>query len=528
METVKEKKLNVNLWVTLISMAVVVGFVAFMVLQPEAALGGVNAAFNFATQVFGVPLMLFTFVTTVLAVYLAFGKYGKIKLGDCDPEYSTFSYIAMMALAALASAALYWSFTEWAYYYMNPGLGIEPYSTEAAEVSLGYSFFHWGFATQAPYVLTGVAIGYAVYNRKVKLMKVSSVCEYMMGGFKYKKLLGTIIDISVVFCIVGALGCTLGLAVPLGTGALEQVFGIETTFPVQVCVVLAIGLIFTGSSMLGTNKGMKVISNASTILCILFMLYILIVGPTKFIFENFFSSLAWMFDKYIRMSFFTDPVAQTGFTEEWTTFFQAFCLTYTAMMGIFVAKISKGRTIKQVSLCCLGGVSIGVWLLFAVDGGFAMNAEITGAISITEILSSGAGQDLVYGVIASLPGGGKILPLIMMLIIVGFVASSLDSASFSLAQTTALKLNESGEVSNSLRLFWCLVLTFVPLSIMFAQADFSALKSLAILVSIPFMFVVVYMEIVLFKWLREDTKKAAANPMAVPQLSDIEENGEEI
>lgn len=263
-----------------------------------------------------------------------------------------------------------------------------------------------------------------------------------------------------------------------GTGALKQVFGIETTFPIQVCVVLGIGIIFTVSSLLGTDKGMKVISDFSTVLCLLFMLFILLVGPAKFIIENFFSSLAWMCDKYVRMSFFTDPVAQTGFTEEWTTFFQAFCLTYTAMMGIFVAKISKGRTIRQVSLCCLLGVSGGVWVLFGINGGFAMHAELSGTVKVTEILSSGAGQDMIYGVVSSLPGGSKILPLAMMLIIVGFVASSLDSASFSLAQTTTLRLKESGEVSKTLRLFWCLVLTLVPLAIMFAKADFSALKSL--------------------------------------------------
>lgn len=507
MKTYTEKReFNVNLPVTLISLTVVAGFVLYTVLQPEHALAAVNHAFNFATQVFGVPLMIFTFVTTVLAVYLAFGKFGRIKLGDCDPEFSTFSYIAMMALAALASAALYWSFTEWAYYYMNPALGIEPYSTQAAEISMGYSFFHWGFATQAPYVLTGVAIGYAVYNRNVKFMKVSSVCEHMMGNFRYKKLFGTVIDISVVFCIVGALGCTLGLAVPLGTGALKQVFKIETTFGVQVLVVLGIAAIFTLTSFLGVEKGMKRLSDFSTVLCLLFMLYIVLAGPTKFIAENFISSLAWMVDEYVRMSFFTDPIGQTGFTEEWTTFFQAFCLTYTAMMGIFVAKISKGRTIREVSLCCLLGVSIGVWVLFGVDGSFAMHAELNGIVSVTEILASGAGQDLVYGVVASLPGGAKILPLVMMLIIVGFVASSLDSASFSLAQTTTLKLDNQGNVSRALRLFWCAVLTLVPLAIMFARADFSALKSLAILVSIPFMFVVIFMEVVLFKWLRDDIK----------------------
>lgn len=504
----RKNGLNMNWPITIVSLIVIFTFVFFMVVRPEQALSGVNTAFNFATQVFGAPLMIFTFVTTVLAIYLAFGKYRHIKIGDGDPEYSNASYIAMMALAALASAALYWSFTEWGYYYMEPGILLEPYSVEAAEAALGYSFFHWGFATQGPYVLTGVAIGYAVYNRKVNFMKVSTVCEDMMGDFKYKKPLGKLIDLSVIFCIVGALGCTLGLAVPLGTGALKQAFGIETTFAVQVAVVVVIGIIFTFTSFIGTKKGMKNLSNISAGLCICFLVYILIAGPTLFITKNFVSSLGWMVQEYVRMSFFLDPVAESGFPEAWTIFFQAFCLTYTAMMGIFVAKISKGRTIQQISLCCMLGVSGGVWVLFGIDGGFAMFNELNGVISITEILQSGAGQDSIYGVMAAaLPGGARLIPIVMMVIIIGFVASSLDSASFSLSQTTTSKLDEKGDVSKGLRVFWCIILTLVPLSIMFAQADFSALKSLAILVSIPFMFVVIFMEIVLFRWLKEHKQK---------------------
>lgn len=510
----KTNTLNMNWPITITSLVIVFTFVFFMVVRPVQALNGVNAAFNVATQVFGAPLMIFTFVTTLLAIYLAFGKYRHIKIGDGEPEYSKRSYIVMMAMAALASAALYWSFTEWGYYYMSPGILIEPYSVAAAEVSLGYSFFHWGFATQGPYVLTGVAIGYAVYNKKVKFMKVSTVCEEMMGDFKYKKALGKIIDLTVIFCIIGALGCTLGLAVPLGTGALKQAFGIETTFPVQVMVVLVIAILFTFTSFVGMKKGMKNLSNFAVGLCICFLAYVLVAGPTMFIIKNFFSSLGWMANEYVRMSFFLDPVARSGFTESWTIFFQAFCLTYTAMMGIFVAKVSKGRTIQEISLCCMLGVSGGVWVLFGIDGGFAMYNELNGVISTTEILQSGAGQDSIYGLIAAaLPGGIKFIPIVLMVIIVGFVATSLDSASFSLSQTTTVKLDAKGDVSRGLRVFWCVILTLVPLSIMFAKADFSALKSLAILVSIPFMFVVVFMEIVLFCWLKEH-KEAEDQEMA--------------
>lgn len=500
----RNKEWGISLVTAGVGIFAVFTFVFFLARFPAEMLAGVNNAFLGATKLFSVPLMTFTFITTILAFYLALGKYGKIKLGEGKPEYSNFSYITMMALAALASAAVYWSFTEWAVYYGAPGLHLEAFSTDALEASLGYAFFHWGFATQGPYVLAGVAVAYAAYNKKVPLMKISAVCECMMGNYKHKKVIGKLIDISVVFCIVGAAGCTLGLAVPLETGALRQVFGIKTTFTVQIGIVLAIAAIFTFTSFLGMDKGKKVISNLAAGLCISFLLYILFAGPTNFILKNFVSSLGWMGDKYLRMSFFTDPIENSGFPEQWTVFFQAFCLTYTALMGIFVAKISKGRTIKEVALNCLFGISVSVWVLFAIDGGYSIYAQTEGIVSVTDILAGGSGQDLVYGIIETLPGGAKILPFVMLIMIAGFVASSLDSASFSLAQTITTKLDKNGNVSTRLRIMCCLVLTLVPLSMMFVGADFSALKSLAILVSIPFMFVMIYMEFMLFKWLKKD------------------------
>lgn len=132
-----------------------------------------------------------------------------------------------------------------------------------------------------------------------------------------------------------------------------------------------------------------------------------------------------------------------------------------------------------------------------------MHSQLTGVVNVTDILKSGAGQDSIYQVVSHLPLGNKILPIIMMLAIIALVAAVLDSASFSLSQTTT-KLDEAGKENKWLRIFWCFVLTLLPLSIMFAKADFTALKDLAIVVSIPFMFVVIFMEFMLFRWFKQD------------------------
>ncbi|MEG0156598.1 MAG: BCCT family transporter, partial [Anaerovoracaceae bacterium] len=176
------------------------------------------------------------------------------------------------------------------------------------------------------------------------------------------------------------------------------------------------------------------------------------------------------------------------------------------MMGIFIAKVSKGRTIRQVSFATLFGISAGGWLIFAIDGSFSIHAHINGLTDLVSQVGAGHGETGIYNTLELLPGGAMILPIIMMVIIVGFVASSLDTASLSLAQTTTKTLEKGGDVSRWLRVFWCIVLTLVPLSIIFAKADFSALKMLSCIISVPFMFIIIYMEFGLFKWFKEDKK----------------------
>lgn len=516
----------------IVSLVLLFGFVIYTAIQPESALAGVNGLFNGLIKYTGGILECFTFFVVVVSIYFCCSsKYGNVKLGEGKPEYSTFSYISMMFLAACASALLYWSFTEWAFYFEGPGNGMEAGSTEALESSLAYSLFHWGIHGQAVYVVIALAIAYAFYIRKVPSLQTSAVVQSMLGEKVKpgaKSVVGKIVDFCVIFGVVGGLGVTLGLAVPLTGGALTTLFGVEITFPWQVGIVIGIGCVFTFTSFVGTDKGMKRISNFAVACALCLCGFIFIVGPTDYIMKNTVNSFGWMLEIIPRAQFFTDPITNGGFPESWTLFFQAFYLNYAAMMGIFIAKISKGRTIRELAIATLFGISAGGWVIFAVDTSYAQWTHLNGITDVVELVNSGVGEAGIYQILATLPMGTTVLPIVLMLTIVGFVASSLDSASLSLSQTTQKIANADGNVNPMLRLFWCLMLVLIPLVMMFIGAPFSILKTLCIIISMPFMVFVAFMTVRLIQWLGQDDRsglldKFRINPKTKTAPIDEEE-----
>lgn len=496
---------NTEVGLIVVSVLLLIAFIIFMVINPQATIDGIGGFFNKMISGLGPIFEVVAFVTFLVGLYLGLGKYGKIRLGDCKPEYSTFSYIAMMLLASLASAALYWSFTEWASYYEAPGLGMEPYSTEALESSLGYQFFHWGMVNQAMYTVMGVAIAYGVYVRKIKSFQTSAICCAMMGekiSPKGKSALGKVIDFLVIFGVLGALSSSLGLAVPMATAGLNTLFGIEATPVVQIGVIVVIALVYTFTSYLGTEKGMKVISNAAAILCMLFLLFVLFAGPTTFILKNIVNSLGHMIANLPRMSLFTDPIENTGFAESWTIYFVAFYLNYVAMMGIFIAKVSKGRTIREVAIATIFGMTAGGWFIFGINGSFSIRAFLDGEVDVVGLVNSGIGDAAIFEILEVLPFGATLLPVAILLLIIGFVAPSMDSASLALAET----VTKSGTPKMALRIFMCVLLAVIPMAIILVDAGFDPIKQVAIIISAPFLVILIGVQIGLFRWLKHDSR----------------------
>ena len=504
MEKPVNKKNSGNIEIGLIIASVVILglFIIFMIINPESTVSAIGSVFNKMISVMGPIFEVVAFGTFLVGLYLGLGKYGKVRLGDCKPEYSTFSYVAMMLLASLASAALYWSFTEWACYYEAPGLGMEPKSTLALESSLGYQFFQWGMVNQAMYTVMGVAIAYAVYIKKVPSFQTSAVCSAMLGEkVKGKSAIGKVIDFLVIFGILGALSSSLGLAVPMATGGLKQLFGIEATPVVQIGVIVVIACVYTFTSYLGTQKGMKVLSDAAALLCGVFLLYVLFAGPTTFILKNIVNSLGHMFQNIPRMSLFTDPIENSGFPESWTIYFNAFYLNYVALMGIFIAKVSKGRTIREVAVATIFGMTAGGWFIFGIDGSFSIKAFLDGKVDVVSLVNSGVGDAAIFDILEVLPLGAKVLPVIVLFLIIGFVAPSMDSASLALAETVTKK----GTPKMGLRVFWCVLLAVIPMCIILSGSGFDAIKQVAIIISAPFMVILVGVEIGLLKWLKKDS-----------------------
>jgi BCCT family betaine/carnitine transporter len=306
----------------------------------------------------------------------------------------------------------------------------------------------------------------------------------------------------VAFGIVGAVGTSLGLAVPLVSALFSEMFGVQDSFGLNL-VILAIWTAIFGTSVYrGLSKGIKVLSDINMYVAIAMALFILFAGPTVFILKMTVNSWGIMLDNFFRMSFWMDPIAQGGFPEGWTIFYWAWWIAYAPMMGLFVARISKGRTIRDVVIAeCLWG-TLGCWVFFCIFGAYSTYLDVQGILSISQILSESGSNAAIIAVVKTLPGSSIVLVVYTFLCFI-FLATTLDSSAYTLASVCSKDLRGDEQPARWHRVFWALVLAVVAVGLL-AVGGLSTVQTSTIVVALPLIPVLFVLVLSSLRWLEED------------------------
>lgn len=486
-----------------LSLLVVIVISAFFLNDPKNAIEIAGNIFTLIAYNFGTPILWYAFGLVIIAAFLVFSKYGSIRMGTEKPDYSTFSYITMMALAGVGSGTVYWAFLEWSYYIKTPPFGMTPDSVDAIEWAVTYSLHHWGVTAWAIYAITAIPVMYSFYIRKNRSLKLSDIVRSMIKNPTLSKIVGRVIDIVYPIAIVFSLIIVLALGVPIISAAVSLLFGIQDTLLLKLSMIAVVAALLILSSFLGLEKGMQKISAYGTYVIIALASYILIFGPTQFILENTSSSLAIWGQNFIKMSLYTDAVNQAKFPQSWTAYFWAYWMIFIPLMCVFVTKVSKGRTIREVIVCMIGGGTAGIAGLFSIVGSFMMKTQLDNKVDISSMVADGQASQAIVNALGTLPQSSLVLVVFIISTFL-LLVTTMDGSVFTVACNTQKKLDENANPSTSLKIFWCLVIVAIPAVFISVKAPVSSMQSAILIFAIPLLVLTSFMLYRMFGYMRED------------------------
>ncbi len=491
-------------WPSFGACAAIIAVVGITLLTaPDAAADRLNALYEFIAVEFGIFYLLASVAAIGFLVWLASSRFGRVRLGDEDsePEFRTLSWVAMLFCAGVGAGLMYWCATEWAYYFEAPPFGAEPRSPAAAEWASTYGLFHWGFTAWAFYCLPAIAIAYPFYVRKKDVLRFSLSCNELLGDRDHGPF-ARFIDFLFMVALIGGAATSLGFSSPMIAACLAWLFGVETGFGLEVIVVaICVGL-FVLSVWLGLKRGIKRLSDINMYLALGLLLFILLVGPTVFLLKTSLNGLGVMTQNFLRMNFWTDPFSDSGFVESWTVFYWAWWIAFAPYVGLFITRISGGRTIRQVVTGMLIFGSLGSWIFYMVIGNYSLFLQLEGQLDFVGIMNSVSGSAAIVAMLETLPLA-VIVIMVFAVVSIVFAATTYDSASYSLASGATLHLSVGDDPARWHRVFWALALAVLPIALMFI-GGLKAMQSVLLVVSLPILVVGVLMAISLVKSLRAD------------------------
>ena len=448
-------------------------------------------------------------------VWLMVSRFGNIRLGkDTDrPEFSYFSWFAMLFGAGMGIGLVFWSIAEPIYHFQsNPFMAEETAGTaEAAQVAMRLTFFHWGLHPWALYVFVGLTLSYFAYRKGLPLTIRSSL--YPLIGDRIYGPIGHAADIMAIIGTVFGIATSLGLGVQqIGTG-LSELTGIAyfATTNAHIVLIAVISSIATISVVSGVGKGIRILSEFNLWLSITILAFFLIFGPTRYLLESFLQNIGDYIGHVLPLSFWSEANSDANWQGGWTAFYWGWWISWAPFVGMFIARISKGRTIREfVAGVLLVPTLLGfVWL--TLFGGTALNIELQGGGGIVEAVN----KDVTLALYATFDNMdvsaliGKLAATLATLLIATYFITSSDSGT--LVVNTLMSMgDENPPVVH--RVIWGLGEGLVAAALLLA-GGLGALQAAAIAGALPFAIIMFFMAIGLVKSLREENLGGATAPL---------------
>ncbi|RBI62414.1 BCCT family transporter [halophilic archaeon] len=468
----------------------VVGFVVALAAvlsfatMPNLAGNAVSDVNSFLWQNVGWMYLIAMFTVVAFALFLVFGPWGNIKLGkeDEEPKYSFLSYFAMLYSAGIAAGIVFWGPAEAIFHYdtVPPFISAEPQTPAAAIGGIQYSFFHWGISAWSAYAIMALPIAFYAYRRDAP-MRVSTVLAPIVGVDNLDSKWAKLIDVLAVFATLGGIATTLGFVGSQFLTGIEYTTGIALGDTGTVLVITGLTVAFTLSVALGIEKGIRRVSQFNLALFGLVMALAFILGPTVYIMTNTTEAVGKYVDQFVAMSFYTNAANDTNWVGSWTIFYWAWWFSWTPFVGLFIARVSRGRTIRQVvTTGVLASTAITIpW--FGIMGSTAIKLQNTGQADILGVISKYGVAGSGYPLFEALPFG-TILNALFLVLITTFFVTSADSSTLALGMLTT-----GGELEPSTinRVIWGALVGALA-SLLMVVGGVDALQAASIITGGPF------------------------------------------
>ncbi|MFO7962806.1 MAG: BCCT family transporter [Desulfobacterales bacterium] len=430
-------------------------------------------------------------------LYLAFSKYGNIRLGGINavPDFSRLSWFAMLFSAGMGIGILFWSVAEPLYHFVEPVKG-SGQTVAAATEAMRTTFLHWGLHPWAIYALVGMALAFFAFNRQLPLA-IRSIFHPLLGERVYG-IWGDVIDVLAVLSTLFGLSTSLGFGVQQISAGLHHISGLSDTIDLQIGLMAGITGIAALSVFSGLDQGVKRLSELNLNLAALLLIFVLLLGPTIFILDSFVQNTGAYLDGFFEMSFWAESYEQTRWQNTWTLFYWSWWVAWSPFVGMFIARISRGRTIREFVLSVLIIPTLLTFLWITAFGGSALFFELNAIGDIAAAAQENVAIS-IYALLENLP-----LPIIThiaaIILVISFFVTSADSGSLVVDTFTS-----GGELTSpvSQRIFWAFMIGAVA-AVLLLGGGLSALQTASITSGLPFAMIMVLMAFSLKKGLKQE------------------------